>query len=146
VEHLPKFYDLAQKRDKVGFRNDSYITRNYEVILELRNRVERIAEKAAEFALAFLHSAFDDVRRNRHRRSNQLAAQGSVNAPAYAMRNPMDIERQSVRLPPDMKFLEIPHAGTLSLMSAVPDIIPFQGGATPRRQTGVAPQGTVPSQ
>ena len=75
VQHLSHLYGLTTKGIEISGRDGPGISRDDQVILQLRGRVQREANKARELLRAFLAVALYDVGRDRKRRSNHLTAQ-----------------------------------------------------------------------
>lgn len=80
------------------------------MVLQLASRVDRIVEKATKLFLALLASSFHDVGRNGHGCSKNLIAEGAILTAANLGGGAMNVQYESVGLPPDMEFLEICHA------------------------------------
>lgn len=54
--------------------------------------------------------ALDDIGRDRKGGASQLTAKRYELSASYPQRRAMDIERECVRLPPNLEFLKITHA------------------------------------
>jgi hypothetical protein len=72
--------------------------------------MDGVTQKATEVTIAGLPSPFDNVRWNRHRRPNHLHPQRCVIRLANARRHAVNVEGQRMRLSPNAKFAELPHA------------------------------------
>ena len=72
VDHFPHLDNLGEKshRGSAGYRPE--VSGSDQMVFEFRRRVESNPQESSELAGALLSRAFDNIRRNRHRRSDQL--------------------------------------------------------------------------
>jgi hypothetical protein len=79
------------------------------LVLQLRRRIECNSEEAGELTRTLLTEALDDVRRNRHRGSDDLALERRVLGLSDVPSDPVTIHGHQVGLLPDFELLEISH-------------------------------------
>ena len=110
VQHLSHFYGLAREGVESTCCDHPSVSRDDQVVLQFRGRVEREAHETCEFSSALLAVALDDVGRNRHGRPNHLTAQRYELRASYSHRCAMHIQCECMTLPPNLEILEIAHA------------------------------------
>lgn len=81
------------------------------MILELGSGVESVSQEPSEITLAALTSTFDYVRRDRHGSANELTPERRIPRTLNRASIAMNVDRESVRLPPYFELPIIPHAG-----------------------------------
>ena len=113
VKHFSNLNDLWYGCIEYAMRYRTEIVSDDEMILQFGTRLQRHSQVSREFLVSFLSASFNDCRRDRHRRADQLAAQGRVTRATNSGRYMMDGERQRVRLLPNRKFFEIAHCARL---------------------------------
>src|SRR5688572_33353977 len=79
------------------------------MVLELSRRIERHARITTRFARCALSSALHDIRWDRHCRIDHLSPHSALARPANFACHTMGIERQRLRLLPNLEVLEIAH-------------------------------------
>lgn len=127
MEHLPYFNGLARKRVKVSSTDCPKVPTDDQVVLELRCCVQGEADESPKFSRALLARSFDNVCGNRHSCANQVAAQRGVVSTSYSDGYSMHIQRERVRLPPDLKGFEITHSPNNAPAIGPRDIVRLRG-------------------
>ena len=101
------------------------------MVLQLAARVESDPKEPRKLSFAFLPSPLDDVCGDRHRSPDDLTAKRDVVGATNSYRDPMGMQRESMRLLPNMKLFEIAHAPSYLGMDCVLPSVPHRGGSFP---------------
>ena len=109
MDHAAYLDHFPQQRGGVDFGYYLDIAGYYEVVLELAGGIDRDPQEPGEFLFAFLASTLNNVRRDRHRGSNDLAPERDIVGPANPHRNSVRVQRKRVRLLPNQQIPEVAH-------------------------------------
>ena len=94
VEHLAHFDRTRQERFYLADSNHAIVAGHHQMVLELGGGVERDAYKPRELLSGFLARTFDDIRRDRHRRTDKLIAERGVIGTANSRCHTADTQRE----------------------------------------------------
>jgi hypothetical protein len=113
VKHFANFDYLCHKRPKVAGTDYIEVARHDEMAFQLRRRRKSVSKKSTEFPLALLAASFDNVGLYGHSRTYHLTPQRHVGRSPDSAGDSMRVQRQSARVMPYAKLLEVGH--TLSI-------------------------------
>src|SRR5438552_14645367 len=80
------------------------------MVLQLRSRAQSVSQEASKIPIAPFASSFNDVGWNRHRGSVHLDAQRLMVGTTDLRDDPIRVQREGVRFPPNAQLLEISHS------------------------------------